>query len=469
MARMEALLESSGSVAHPTDARVVQAFLKQIGKTKEELLEIVPVLGSIEAELDDHAYGAFLKFVSASLHNIVYMHQHLSFVNTRWTPQETDVFLKAVFAPLEATSGIRRPLSVVPSNSYMFEETDLSSYLLQRDTNPGDGATPTLFLPKLEASNPLQWGTLVHEMGHAFSEPIRTFLKSRDVEKDILVIVGQRPQNVGVVLRWAEEIFCDLLAVRLLGPAYLASFVDFIVVLAASEGILSPSYTHPFPQWRVGIISDHLKEANVSRLVRLTRSQRQWPDLVRFFIELFEERSWAERRYLGGTGERAVIDVRELDDRIIRHLPELLPQGDLTAIKETKLPLLRDRLLRRIPIATVSIFEETKNKPAALQRLRALQESLRSADGQDVEAELAYLQEGVRERPCSVAEIVLAGWLHKVEDLYFPAIMELEAFTRKQGEEFAGQVLQLDGLLRTSIESAYLATILSPDPEGGRG
>ena len=61
---------------------------------------------------------------------------------------------------------------------------------------------------------------LIHEMGHAIRETQDDFFTPEDFE----AICGQDPRAKEMLSSWLEELYEDLVATHLLGPAYLASF-----------------------------------------------------------------------------------------------------------------------------------------------------------------------------------------------------------------------------------------------------
>ena len=466
--RMCAILNSDHRSTRNAERQVIETFRLRLEEVRGTLFSALASLGSVDAEMDDALCGSFLRLTSASMADVHHMHRHLSLIDSRWTPPEAYAFVHALFSPLQSHAVHR--LSVVPSDTYMFEQAHLSA-LLNSATARNAPSAPTLFIPKIEAANPLQWGTLVHEMGHAFSSHVDEFLDRCFVENTKLLpsITRERPQHSRVVRNWTNELFCDLLATFLLGPAYIASFVDFSLVAApASQDPFGSSHSHPAAQWRLSLIWDTLKDTATDAHVGLTSELGQcWPDLGTFMREIFATRVELDKKYLGGSSNRAPIDARVLKEEIVTHLPSLVRAIGAEAPRLARVRYLRERLDRKVPIATVSLFEQSQSREEARQRVVKFQESLRfrPADADASRGELVDLLAGVRETPCSVAEIVCAGWLHKIEAIYLPQLARLEAFTPESGSELFRSLLQVDALIRTSVETSYLSTLLSPPDE----
>jgi len=115
---------------------------------------------------------------------------------------------------------------------------------------------------------------LVHELGH-YVETVKSLVAA--VWKDAIPATQTRvvrmlstslgivPKGVGhtalsasflTLQSWLEEVVCDLFAARLLGPASLLAFEEFV----AFRGDLStPSDSHPSPQLRIWLIEGELR------------------------------------------------------------------------------------------------------------------------------------------------------------------------------------------------------------------
>src|SRR5262249_20996401 len=150
------------------------------------------------------------RLVIEAFNRVDSLHLQLDIVRGRWTPKEIYTFIKGLFRPAATFAKNLDNVSVVLSDAYMFEETDLGEYLEHIVSKTREGPrfkprTPTLFIPKSEAASPLHWSCLVHEMGHTITKPIDQLLT------DLGFATDQNDQrSVQILRRWTDEILCDL-------------------------------------------------------------------------------------------------------------------------------------------------------------------------------------------------------------------------------------------------------------------
>jgi hypothetical protein len=461
--RMEGLLRLAREGTSRSDRNVVRTFAQHLQSIKHNFMSLFPGLGDPSEELDAPTAASLLKHADACFSDIDQMHFHLSFLSSRWSMPESNVFVRALFDPVQSRAAIPRKISIVLSDTYMFEELELASYLSESANSPRVilRSAPTLLLPKLEAGNPLHWGTLVHELGHALSENLRNWLKSETVSAHIEEIVGDKPRSIAE--NWAEEFFCDFLGLQLLGPAYLLSFVDFLVLPGIKANLLSPTRTHPFARERVNSMATAMKIAGVE--VPFTSPLNdEWGDISEFAAELFNHRCRAGKVHLGDKGTAPEIDAREFEERVKRPLLKEFG-GSPCNLNAQRLHLLITRLERGVPIGSLPQFQITNSGAEMQDTINRLREKLASEDAPadaDISQAIQMLQDGIREEPVSISEIINAGWLFKLGHLYDPMIKRVHALKPKHAEEFAQALSHLDALLRNSIETSYLGALFRP-------
>jgi hypothetical protein len=103
----------------------------------------------------------------------------------------------------------------------------------------GAAGMSVVALAKIDHANPFAWSLLLHELGH---RAIR--------ELDI-----QSETTDDIVRQWVIEIGCDIIAMRLVGPAYYAAFLSRAIVDDAFS-ISTPR--HPSPAVRAGLLIDYI-------------------------------------------------------------------------------------------------------------------------------------------------------------------------------------------------------------------
>lgn len=459
--RMESLLFAARPYATAADDGLLSTLSDHVGAIRTEFFTILEGLGDPQDELNEYTYTSVLQFAGSCFRGIDEAHLQLRHLRGKWTQPETPVFIKALFGPILGTEKKTMRLGVVPSDEYVFEAADVSNYL-----STASAETPTLFLPKLEAGNPLHWGTLVHEMGHALADAVAKVFEDPAVDGYAQDAAGFQPKNLEMLRNWSEEFYCDALAIKLLGPAYLASFADFLVLPGTRSDLLSWSSTHPAPRWRVSTMSELLRKSSINQYVAFEAPLApEWGDLGSFFTALYHGRASRKLALRRTPVPQAELDVRAFDELILPKILALPEAYSGTFLDARKLPILSARLRRGVPIGTSRLCDLGDARAAereASENLRALGGAVAEGAGgvHRISGPLSKLQEAVREVPSTIPEIINSGWLYKVEHIYFPAMMELNSFSEMQGQMFANKLIELDGLLRISIETASLAQIL---------
>jgi len=461
--RMERFLDNAALMGARSDQEVVNTFKSHLNVIKTEFYFTVRHVGA--KKLSENSVPIILRLLATCFHSVDQLHLHLAYVVGQWTSPEARVFVKAVFENFGAGLTKNKDLSVVLSDTYMFEETDLATYLAQRAgiSNKNNLQTPTLFLPKVEAENPLQWGTLIHEMGHAVAEKVKTIMTPAEVK----AIAGDSEVGTHVLFDWLEETYCDLISLHLLGPAYLASFVEFIMVIG-SEGFLEKaSATHPHPRMRVFTMFSRLEKRSVKCSFSCDET-KPWGDLASLYYKLFEDRCRLEREHLNPpfqAVETLPINVAQFRTCLEAHVEEVVPiDKSLKTFDQRKFSKLSQRLEDGIPIGSYSPVQVEKGDKEALESMKLLRKRLQSGKTEnrtEIETHLNSIRSRVRETPCTIAEIVNAGWLYKCEKIYYEALSKLGSFGPEQEEKFKAQLFSLDALLRNSIETSYLNTLFS--------
>src|SRR6266851_5857422 len=230
--RLERLLGLPRISQGAIDAEAVLAFRDQLKTIRRNLRLAARKLGPYGKELTPQVQQSVVRILNQCFNQIDYLHSHLSYVTSQLDIPETRAFVSGLLSRFGDSQ--HEHFTLIFSDTYMFEETDLVSYLegeisrsLQRK------ALPALFLPKVEAENPLQWASLVHEFVHAKPRPVTQLLPEREIER----IVGRAPGAREILENWATELYCDAYSLRLLGPAYLAAFIEF-VILVGPQGLL---------------------------------------------------------------------------------------------------------------------------------------------------------------------------------------------------------------------------------------
>lgn len=451
ISRMQRFLRSQPDALQPQDTEVVNIFLKALDSVLDNLRQIIARL-SEEVILGEWERLATVRRLSDIFNSVDRLHAQLQFIYGRWVISETHVFIKSV---LEFIPSDRRPekVNVILSNMYSFLETDLSSYvedvLSATDIRVDfQNQSPSVFLPKIERDNPLNWAILVHECGHVDSQSISNLLEN----PEIIPAQADAPARE-ILKRWIEEIYCDLFATQILGPAYLASFATFALVVAGGGGGEIATDTHPPDTVRISIIQEVLKKNNIK--VPLTEPRLNSADVSSLFYNALEERAKLDRQYIRLSLEQPQLQLKlgEFVDVICEQVDQIISLSQQLTVKDfTRIDSLAKRLSEGIPIGSYQNPPLIKSAKKKFLKGRIDPQKLNEA------------KSAVQESRVLLWEVVNAGWLHKVESIYPKAFTlffgsndtPIEKKVTSLGEELE----EIDRLLLKSIESSEIQRLM---------
>jgi len=456
------LSKASINAAEP-DLKVITIYQSA---TKELLkyMEIVLVkLHDKYGVLDMHERFSCMRRISDVFTLLDDLHLQLRFIHGEWTAPETYTFVKDLFKSIIKK---KEYVSIVLSDSYMFEEVDLSRYLEYKLNYYNIPATfeeirPTLFLPKIEYSNPLNWSILVHEMGHCITQPLEDIFKDIE-ERNIHTTV----EGIKMLKSWTEEVWCDLVASKLLGPSYIASYITFSLLLASSGNIEKSSSTHPAHRFRISIMKTFLEKTGMN--LQLQSDITEINNITEFFDNLFEERcSFAREQENLQLLPRSQfpIDYQKFRDFLIEKI-DTLTHKDIPYLElnNEKIRTLTKRLSEGILIGSCRENQTNKDLLKKVEELDKIMKSYKNTQRKDDNSLFNQLVEGVKEKPNHIGEIINTGWKYKCEQFY-PLMMQL-LFIEDNDinycyEIFQTEITSLDDKLKKSIEISYIHNLFS--------
>jgi len=259
-----------------TLAKFPQRAANEIRRTIPKRLAEAKSGGASEATIARtlKRYGQVLEFV----------HQSLDFVtntDVRSIPSPYVLLLE------ELGSGFGKPSFVLqgsPLFTYSFVPIALNRPLKEAGLKSRlpDGFAAFRFPAALNEDG-LQHAVLSHELGHYVDteETLPAWVwasatsATRDrVEHILRTLIGTVPAGVGtdslrrlslMYASWISETICDVFAARLLGPAYLFSFIEH---LGFSSDMDIGGESHPPPSMRLWVISEELRSTGWSALVK---------------------------------------------------------------------------------------------------------------------------------------------------------------------------------------------------------
>lgn len=161
---------------------------------------------------------------------------------------------------------------------------------------------PLIRVPYERIEAPWGMGVVLHEIGHNLQADLSIWNETQSaLQRRVLGVTGD-PWLTRLWGRWHKEIFADLVACLLGGPASAHSMKDFLAYPAARVLTFHPLSVHPTPYVRVLIQAEMLQRMGFSERARDVRS------------------NWV--RLYGGQLARSRIPARLLQssDRVIPHV-----------------------------------------------------------------------------------------------------------------------------------------------------
>jgi hypothetical protein len=258
------LTERAGDAPSQTNAKhnVIENLRNDVLDAANSLHVIATRINrSKEIRLED-AY-TYVAPLQAVVRQIGEAHQRLAYLPLPWSEPDTEILIGNViqeslhFSPQpRETAGpnIATSWTIVLTNEY-----NLSNIIVDKgdDAHAGDDPFPSvLSLPAIEKDNTLVWANLFHEVGHFISN------KRRIAEAVLPQLEGHfkgASPSALVAKDWLEEIIADLVAVDLVGPAYIYAFATFALFMCRPP-LMRPSKRYPSPNARFSYLFDRMSK-----------------------------------------------------------------------------------------------------------------------------------------------------------------------------------------------------------------
>lgn len=454
ISRMRRYLSSHYSSSKTEGKEVVNLFKNALNATQDNLENIVKYLRASGA-LNPVEKASVSRRISDTFFTLINLHEQLQLIYGEWVRPETHTFIKEVieFFPVERK---KKQINVVLTNDYMFFESNLtwlfSNILNDKNiTSQLVEENPTVFLPKIDYDNPLNWTILAHECGHTDLKGIEKLLSN-----DKLIPSNVVGKDKTILENWVEEIYCDLIATKILGPAYLASFSTFVLLLSGIKGNEKSSETHPSNVLRINLIQEYLESKGIK--VPINQSYLGNTDLSSYYYYMLENYNETSRKFLNPNSYQLApsIDTTLILDTISEEVDEIV-KLDLTLTTDDfkRIESLKERLAKGITIASFQDIDKLKEARVKYK--------LDAEDGISLK-ELNEAKESLQEKRAMLWEIINTGWINKVENI-IPAAISLffendqVSFVDKV-ETFSNELEKNDHILLKSIESSEIFKIM---------
>jgi hypothetical protein len=252
------------------------------------------------------------------------------------------------------------------------------------ETNP----FPIIRIP-WDRENPWQ-SVFLHEVAHNIQADLGIWQENRDAVATRMNTGIGNPLVTTIFSRWHKEIFADLAAVLLGGPASVWGMMEFLAHPAPAVLTYRPGGAHPTGYLRVPILAEMLRRMGFSD--DATRAERVWrglygrpsghrlpPPLVqtatRTVPQVVDEIAFQPRR---GLAQRALVDVIRFsadDEREIKRGAMALHQGRTPADLPPRFLLSASRkavelggdlhaLAHRVTRHLAGVAAQTQSQPA---------------------------------------------------------------------------------------------------------
>lgn len=199
---------------------------------------------------------------------------------------------------------------------------------------------PIIELPWDHAGNVWEFTSIAHEVGHDLEADfgLRAVIKLK--LQDVLSREGVAQARIDEWQGWAREVFADLVALRLAGPAFTETLMNVLMMPTESVVALKQGAEHPTPYLRVLMnaayiermlpgsapLAAHAREIR-ERWLSFHGSRPEFDGHVGDFPHVFEALMETPTQTLKGKDVRALIPFTEGDDARIRAAAQYLLTG----------------------------------------------------------------------------------------------------------------------------------------------
>lgn len=474
LARLRRYLRQEEELGERPHRDVIRVFLGGVEGLLRSLDPYADLLASRQP-LDAYERMSFARRVTTLFSLFVELHAQLSHLRGTWARPESQLFIENV-RHLLAAGRLPEGIPVVLHNEYSFEQDDLASGL--KSLFLGNGVSlqlplerPTVFLPKAEHENPLYWANLAHECGHIDRTGIEQLIS------DPTLFPAQATELERATLkRWAEELYCDLFALKVLGPAYLVAFLAFTLLESDLFAGEYGSSTHPPDIVRICMMQRVLENRGLH--IPLQGELADFRDIARLYYFACESRSRTLRRQYQKQGESGFLSacvppqhyaemsgpiLTQCVDNIIDRIDQAvqneheLKSEDFARIERLAGRLADGILIGSYPdeIAVAKCLAEiwTNSEPPEAGSANY------QGDVKPSKEAFERLKGVIQEVRTTPWEIINAGWLHKIQVIHseaFGVFFAGDGSLLKKIDQFDDRLRASDDVLLKSIEVAQI-------------
>lgn len=373
------------------DERIISLFELSIKFIASEVNELCIELSD---EISDEEKFAIVLKISQHSKAISKIHEELKNLHSSWILPEIKTFTNEILAE---SSVVENNIYIILSDHYSFLERNLGKKfdsVLKEVYSKSENASllpenHSFILPKIEFSNPLNWTIIVHEAGHLQTDIINKLRNNPDILPGKVQILNEK-----ILKNWAEEIYCDVYAISILGPAYFLSFVTFALLSPIDYGIATNSDLHPSVIVRATIMKNYLKDNSL-----LFKD-----GVIKDYTDIFYTCLVNQKGILNDEPKTTIEGLTKFNSNLRKSIKELhLNKFSITEAESNRVKSLLTNLKSGIPIGSVGT-----------STLSDVSNLIGKADltPEDIEK----LKSSVSERGTTIWEILNTGWVYKLEE-----------------------------------------------------
>lgn len=249
--RMDAFLDDVLSQASEDDLNIIKLYQSANKSIRNQLIDTAKIFKQYhEKDINKQILEGCLDKCINSFNRVAVLHNILGYLPNLQAKEETYLLIKSLLKEIPSLEPKLEP-SIVLSDIYNYEVINISKRFKEWGIPMLDEDRVILELPKIEKENPLMWTILIHEIGHNLDDK---YLK---ITKETFKNIHFPANDLKILKKWIKEIVADLISLRIIGPAYMMSFMFFNLL---SGNLESFSNTHPSPKYRLLLMESKLKD-----------------------------------------------------------------------------------------------------------------------------------------------------------------------------------------------------------------
>lgn len=427
---------------------VIKIYEKSINTLLKNTNNLINDINLINDKSNSNEIFAIQRRLSTHYDTIKGLHGELHNLNSDWLKMETYTFVEQIQKKIFNDDKLQN-LNIILSDDYTFVETNLDDRFKQimeplydSDNTHIDGDSPTVIIPKIEYSNPLNWTILVHEIAHIDKKKIEKLISDSSMFPDN-VTVDERNK----LKNWAEEIYCDVKAIDVIGPAYFLSLASYALLQSLVTGFGVYSGSHPPFTMRLALLHSYIK--NNSEELNIILPTKEEGSIHSFIHRMTAVVNENVKKMEGlpikePSINNLMIFNKYLHDALVMNGGE---SKDINPVFE-----LVNNLKQSIPVGGFRVKDEDANE---LKKLREKTLTQKTFD---------EIKNTLSERNSELWEIINAGWVYKISE-HIPFGINLffndESKTiDEKVKEYGDKIELLDDRLLVSIETSKLIDLI---------